>query len=490
MTKSVPVFVLFVLIVFEGYVVLSLELLAIRQTVPFVGSGTDTISIIIAAVLMPLAFGYQAGGRFKPGIQADGKYVSPRTRLIRNMLMAMLILLPGLSYAFIAFFFTQIMRLGIDRQQVMILLYSLCFIVVPVFLLGQTIPLISHYFSKEKLSSMTGKMLCFSTLGSFLGSIFSTLVLMVTIGVHHTVSLNFIILAGLIFLLSRKKLSEAALLAFCVAGAALYINSDNMMTKFNIVENNQYNTITVFEKEGERHLVLNNNGSSMYSEEGHKHDYIEFIEDLAIEPIIDGAADPKDILVIGAGAFTLGLEDKHNHYDYIDIDASLLPISEKLILKQKLTENKAFHPVPARAFLTKTQKQYDLIVIDVYIAGSAVPEHLITIEFFEQVKRRLKPNGSVIGNFIASPNFANRFSRTLDNTLRRVFPYMNRYVVKESDVWNQNPYVRTNVIYTYTHFVEPSSKDIDTKAVYTDNINRVFYDIPHRIERSVLSENE
>lgn len=57
---------LFTIIVLEGYVVLSSELLAIRQTIPFAGSGTDTISIIIAAVLMPLAFGYYAAGRFRP----------------------------------------------------------------------------------------------------------------------------------------------------------------------------------------------------------------------------------------------------------------------------------------------------------------------------------------------------------------------------------------------------------------------------------------
>lgn len=60
-------FALFTLIILEGYVVLSSELIAIRLNLPFVGSGTDTISIIIAAILMPLAFGYHAGGRFKPG---------------------------------------------------------------------------------------------------------------------------------------------------------------------------------------------------------------------------------------------------------------------------------------------------------------------------------------------------------------------------------------------------------------------------------------
>jgi len=59
------IFFLFFIIFLEGYVVLSAELIAIRLTVPFVGSGTDTVSIIIAAVLMPLAVGYYVGGQYK-----------------------------------------------------------------------------------------------------------------------------------------------------------------------------------------------------------------------------------------------------------------------------------------------------------------------------------------------------------------------------------------------------------------------------------------
>src|SRR5262245_39138536 len=45
---------LFLIIFLEGYAVLSLELLSIRQGINFIGSNTDKIAIIIAAVLIPL----------------------------------------------------------------------------------------------------------------------------------------------------------------------------------------------------------------------------------------------------------------------------------------------------------------------------------------------------------------------------------------------------------------------------------------------------
>ena len=117
---------------------------------------------------------------------------------------------------------------------------------------------------------MTGRILFFSTLGSFLGAVFSTLVLMANIGVHYTVALNFFILAGLVIILSKKKMGEKPLIAVGIALSALYINSGDMMKMFSIVENNQYNTIMFVEdaENGDRHLVMNNNASSMYNDAG------------------------------------------------------------------------------------------------------------------------------------------------------------------------------------------------------------------------------
>ena len=144
---------LYFIIIIEGYIVLSTELLAMRQTIAYVGSGTDTVSIVIAAVLMPLAFGYQAGGNFKQR-KIWGTYISLRKKLILNIVIAAAILLPGLSYITIRLFFYGLMDLGITNRLVQNALYCGIFIVLPVYLLGQTIPLFSNYFSKQKLSEI------------------------------------------------------------------------------------------------------------------------------------------------------------------------------------------------------------------------------------------------------------------------------------------------------------------------------------------------
>ncbi len=475
MTKIPFSLALMVIIFLEGYVVLSSELLAIRLTLPFIGSGTDTVSVIIAAVLMPLAFGYQAGGKFKPVI-IGGKRFGVRDKLIFNILVASVFLLIGLSYPILAVFFSIMTEMGFSHRLLMVSLYSVLFIVTPVYLLGQTIPLCSHYFSKHRLSQATGKILFFSTMGSFMGAVFSTLVLMSLLGVNYTVMLNFIILTALVLMLSKHKMSEKVIFSFAVLGSAIYINSPMMMDHLHVVENNMYNTIAVYEDDdGARHLVQNNSFSSKYGDDGSKHEYVEFLEDVLIAPIME-ARTPKDFLIIGAGAFTFGFREAKHNYDYIDIDKSLRTVSEEYILKDKLQENQHFFPVEARAYLAGTKKQYDAILLDAYLGDKTIPEYLVTREFFQQVRDHLKPGGVVAANFIISPNFSSTFSHKIDNTFRSVFPTVARHVMGERyDVWNEDFNKIDNVIYLYKDFPK-----ISTPGIYTDNKNTIFYDKPQK----------
>lgn len=470
MKHNPPIGVLFAVIILEGYVVLSSELIVIRQTLPFVGSGTDSVSIIIAAVLLPLAFGYHAGGRI--GLK-DVKSI--RRKLINNMLISACILLPGLSYVFMDLFFSALTDMGIKSRLIKITLFSTLFLSFPVYLLGQTIPLICNFFSREKLSKIAGRILFFSTLGSFLGAVFATLVLMSTIGVHYTAIVNFFILALLIFLMSKNKLNVSFGVAFLIALAAWGFNSGEVMRANDIVENNQYNTIKVLHKGDVRILSLNNNSSSAYADDGRKHHYVANAERIALSPIIN-SNPPKNILVIGAGAFTFGSEDGNNIYDYVDIDPSLQQISEDHILKRPLSENKTFHAVPARAYLNNTEKQYDLVFLDVFTGDITVPEHLMTQDFFRQVKSVLRDNAVVITNFLISPNFKTDYSKNIDDTFRSVFPYVSRLAPKqEYRLWDETDTNYTNMTYVYKHSAEDEERP---NTIYTDNKNTLFMDKP------------
>ncbi|MCF8495074.1 MAG: fused MFS/spermidine synthase [Alphaproteobacteria bacterium] len=468
MKKAMRPLTLFTIIVLEGYVVLSAELLAIRETIPYLGGGTDTISIIIAAVLMPLALGYYIGGQFKP--QAGQ---SLRKKLIFNILSAMIFLIPALSSLILAHIYITLMEAGITNRLIHAGLYGGLLIAPPVYLLGQTIPLVSNYFRAQSLSRITGKILFFSTLGSFLGAVFSTLVLMSHFGVNNTACFIFVILPFLVFLLSKDKGDSPVRLAVGLGVFALAVNSNFATGMYGTIKSNPYNTIGVLEQDGARHLILNNNYSSKYDDQGRKYDIIEFCEKLAINPILQ-ATPPKEILVIGAGGFTFGHHDRNNHYDFVDIDKDLKEIAENYILREKLPPNKVFHAVPGRAFLSGTKKKYDVIFLDTYLGYLSIPEQLVTREFFQQVKDRLKDKGLMLANIVTTPNFGSPFSRHLDDTIRSVFPNISRDVMRDDyALWNDDPKALGNIVYIYRHHAEA-----DAPAVYTDDLNRSFLDKP------------
>lgn len=473
MSLNQKTFLLFFVILIEGYVVLSSELLAIRLTIPYVGSGTDTISIIIAAVLMPLAFGYQAGGNYRPK-RFLGRLINIREKLVANIVIAALFLLPALSYSFLQWFFPFLSDIGVQNRLAQTSVYAGLFLVIPVFLLGQTVPLVSNYFSKEKIAEITGGMLCFSTCGSFLGAVFSTLVLMAFLGVHHTVSLNFILLAMLAVILTKGGFSKLSAVACAVAVVAMIINSNSVMSRNHIKANNQYNTVVAGGTQaGDRVMIINGNLSSMYNDNEEKFSYINFAEKVALEPLsLD--EPPRDILVLGAGGFTFGHNNTHHNFTYVDIDKDLKDVAERHVLRAPIGENKTFIPQPARAFLQGHNGQYDLIYVDMFQGGMNFPEHLATTEFMQDLRSHLKQDGVMMMNVIASPHFHDKFSRNLDDTIRSVFKFTTRVVVGDQyDLWQENKQALANVAYLYRHDDYPAQK-----TIYTDNKNTVFYDKP------------
>ena len=469
LTKSSLHTFLFFVILAEGYVVLSTELVAIRLLIPFVGNGTETLSILIASVLLPLSVGYYVGGQYGfRSSHAPSQRKCVRQKLSRNLCHATIILAVGLSYVILVFFFSGLESLGITNRMAETIVYAGIFIVYPVFLLGQTVPLISHYFRRHNLATATGHMLFFSTVGSFFGSIVSTMVLMVTIGVHYTALINVLILMVLAIVFNKKKLDiKTASLGLAVV-LAICLNNHYVFHQIGVVENNQYNTIYVTPVSGDkdaRVLSINHSLSSKYSPKfSAMFPYIKYIE----KNFIRALSPEKSILVIGAGGFTLGMIDTQHPYTFVDIDPNLKNISEAYFLKRKIGPNKKFVVMPARAFLRQSHKHYDLIVVDAYSNIATIPPQLITQEFFESLKQALSSQGVLVLNAIVSANFHDRYSRVLDHTFREVFHQYNRQVIGSFDAWKRSE--TRNVIYAYFRNRNHVSD------IYTDDHNAYFID--------------
>ena len=449
-------FWLFVIIFCEGYAVLSAEILFIRQLVPFVGNGLESVSIIISAVLVPLACGYYFGGNYQGNVHA---------KLIRNFINANICLIFGLSYTLFELYFAVFVACGIKSYILQTCIFSIIFIVYPVFLLGQTIPLISNYIKHHSISKVAGKILFISTLGSFFGSILNTLVLMPFIGVNHAVIMTIAIVSYITFILERKILSYNNALNILILTVAILLNHP----QDNIIANNAYNTISIIEEDTGKILSINRSYSAKIPNTPQDNfEYLQFIEKRFIEPLLQDDTEKKDILVLGAGGFTTGRQDTKNNYTYVDIDASLQKISEKHFLPEPIAPNKIFIDQPARAFVKHHNMQYDLIIVDLYTHAISIPFQTITQEFFFSIKLLLKDKGIIVFNMITSPNFTDDYSIKLNNTLHKVFPNLNREVIGEYNSWVEN--TAHNIIYSYF------SNNRVMSETYTDNNNPSFYD--------------
>lgn len=465
MEQNQKLIFLFFIIFLEGYVVLSAELLAIRQTLPFVGSGTDTVSIIIAAVLMPLAFGYYAGGQHRGRI---------RNKLIRNLLMAGAVLTIGLSYVVLTWFFSALTE-GLEwkNRLLLITLYALLFLITPVYLLGQTVPLISNYFRRAHLPHIAGKILFYSTIGSFLGAVLTTLVLMNTIGVAQTAAVTVAAIVILIVLLSKPRISRTTIAAVFLFLLVAGLNSPWALEKVGVISNNTYNTVEMEDHENTLYFRLNRSYASAINPD-HPEDpvfeYIRYIQHHYIRHFRQAKMKGK-ILVLGAGGFTLGLGDTWNEYVFVDIDSELKELAETQFLKRELGKNKSFVAEPARGYLNQTKDAFDLIIVDVFLGLHDAPEHLVTREFFLQVKNKLTPRGVIIVNHFGSPLGEDTYTRGIDNTIRTVFPHANRIPLYDFNPWPVAQADDKNILYIARNF-SPGGKE----HVYTDNLNRAAFD--------------
>jgi spermidine synthase len=248
-----------------------------------------------------------------------------------------------------------------------------------------------------------------------------------------------------------------------------------VMKAFNIVSNNQYSTTKIFMDERRQSVTLNvnhSNSARMSKSFSRMFDYVQFIERNFIKPTLnDKNIQPLDILILGAGGFTMGYGDTKNNYIYVDIDKDLLEIAEIYLLEKPLEENKEFFPQGARAYLSENDQKFDLIVVDLYSNEMSIPSHVITHEFYKSVKAHLEKRGVVVMNIIASPYFEDDFSRHIDETIRSVFSPINRHLVRGYNPWVEKKH-DVNTIYVYVdkaHFNDPAK-------TYTDNLNTHYLD--------------
>lgn len=467
MTKHLKRYLLLAIFI-GGYVSLSLEIIAMRQLMSFVGSTAITASIVIGVFLAFLSIGYYQGSVSKIS-----------TRRLKDILWQGFTVIAALiifatSYPLLDAYFSFLTKIGIRSNILQTFIYSFMFLSFGPFLFGLITATTGKYVQRSGKDE-TGTIMAVDTIGSVFGSILTTLIFMPFIGVNHTIIwITAVSLFGAF--LFKRSYEGLLILVF-----GIVLNANGLLEKnYGMVSNNAASTIILEEQDEGKSILMKMNGghsSKISEDEEQMFHYIRIIENNFILPLREEkkgvVKEKKKILILGAGGFTLGLKDHFNDYTFVDIDKDLKKITEEKFLKQKLGENKKFVLNDASQFLKTTEEKYDLIVLDTYSSKSMIPENLVTIEYFKRVKDRVNEGGIVVINIITSPNFSDPFSQRIDNTIRHVFTKnLSRDSVGE---WfnafapNDNKKNMRNILYTFYNIPNDG-------MIYSNGKNQSFYD--------------
>ena len=394
---------LFSIVFIEGFCSLGAEVIALRQIIPHLGSSIVVTAPTIGFFLLALALGYHAGAKIDEG------YIEV---VAKNFLLAALLVGIGLAGIGVDLLFTAL------RPPELAYLLLVAGVLCPIaWLLGQTVPILTNLLLRERAGEASGEALYYSTLGSFLGSLSLSLLVMQWLGVSAAVALCALLLV-IGYTLLRGPGWRTAVISLAVVSLTGVANAwlrPEIETAYA-----SYLVLPVQYEGAINGRALKNNSSFASliddSEPPLYARYIRHIRSLLLDEL---GFRERRILVLGAGGFTLSHREPSNHYTYVDIDPAVRGIAEKHFLGEAARGE--FIADDARRFVIRSEQRFAAAIVDVYGSHSSIPGHLVTREFWLATRRVLEPEGLLIANLILDSALATPYSRNLLATIESVY---------------------------------------------------------------------
>ena len=411
-----------VVVFIEGFCSLGAEIIALRRLVPHIGSSIVVTAPTIGFFLLALALGYAAGAKI------NDRYLQV---VARNFLISALLLGIGFSTPFVNGLFAHIEPVW--------LAYTLLIggILCPLaWLLGQTVPALTNLMQTRRTGEASGMALYWSTLGSFLGSLGLSVLVMQWLGISAAVALcALFLLIGALRLQRAPEVSTRGwqVLAVFLAATLLIIGLNVPLLRGQLLNEPQevtetayadYSVIPTQTADGEpvRAFKVNSSTASLISD-GSPPRYARYIDYLRQTLLKDLKLKDSDILVLGAGGFTLSHREPLNRYTFVDIDPKIQTIAEQQFLHEPIRGQ--FIVDDARHFVTSTAKhssdRFNAVVVDVYSSHHNIPSHLVTREFWHDTRQVLRPNGVLLANLILDSKLQSDYASNVLATIESVY---------------------------------------------------------------------
>ncbi len=388
---------------------MALELLGLRFLAPRFGTSTYVWGSLLGTVMAALALGYLLGGwvsdRRPQPILVHGALVTASVYL-----MLILFVAPPLLDVF--------ERLGpaLGPFASTTVLFGPSLLV-----LGAVSPFLVKLLSQEDwVGTTAGRVLALSTAGALAGTFITAFWLIPSIGSRGTLRLwiGALLLPSVAGLVARTR----AFLCLLPMGLVLLLPDSATDAVVLYRGESAYNTVIVEERAGTRLLLLNDERFGIHSVS--RRDQVLtglYYDAFYVAPIFAGG---KDVLILGMAGGTMAKGYRRlfpgARLTAVEIDPLVVEVARKYFGLEGGPDLE-IHVGDARPFLAEGTSRFDVIEADLFAGGVYAPFYVVTQEFFELARRRLRQNGVVVVNVLALGGDGS-IARRMTATMATVFP--------------------------------------------------------------------
>lgn len=386
-----------------GFAITGVEMAASRFLAPYFGTSHIVWANVIGVILLAMAIGYAVGGKLVDkypaekslfGIGALGAVILAMLPVVADILLMPLSkgLIQSEAGVILATFVATLILFG-----------------CPIFLLAMLSPYAVRLLSTnvEVVGARSGSLSFWSTLGSILGIYITSFFLVPFLGVRESVWIFAALLfIPSVFFLPKKLMFSAFFMAVLLVS---YFIPTTPAVAFGTLlhqEESQYQHIKVVNDAQNTNYLYFNEGQGIQSVYNPNKPLLGMYYDYAaLFPSFSRFESKQDlnILIIGYAGGSIGKlmhqfapDGMNIHIDGVEIDPNVTKLSREYFGVND--EERTIHTMDGRTFLSNTDKKYDIVIVDAYSQEIYIPPHMITKEFFTQVKNVLSPEGIMAFN--------------------------------------------------------------------------------------------
>ncbi len=367
------------------------ELAGARILAPGIGSSTYVWTSVIGVIIAALSLGYWFGGKLadRRGYMVD---------------VARLTLIAGLTITFAMFQYQEVIlwvAKDFDDPRLQGIIASLLLFAPTSFVLGTVSPYLAklNVKSLKTTGSSIASLSALNSIGGIVGTFVAGFILFGYLGSYETLSIVAITMVAVSWLAAPRINWKLRAVASVAVLMLVGVPTPNISALSIDTPSAHY---ALYETPEIRYLATGpqaaQSGVSLVDK-----DELVFWYTQQLATVVAATPQRQNILILGGGAFTLPqyLATKYpdSAIDVVEIDPALAGIARQYFHYGDPANVKMIF-TDARTYVNQTDKQYDIVIVDVY-GDTQVPFTLLTREYGQHISRIVKPQGIVAANLIA-----------------------------------------------------------------------------------------